>query len=110
MLLHRLERVVDEIRLIARVGDFEIGGQHLGQIRDPLLHRLDHRKRVRAFLLPNLKKHGRQTVQAGQGPRFLIAIHHAADIADADRLAAHVGGDDVFKVLGALHASQCSQR
>ena len=111
VLLHGMERFLDELRLVARVGDLESpAAASVCNSAMRSLIALDYIERVGAGLLADLEHHRRRAVQARERARLFIAVDHLADIGDANRASAHVGHHDALKVLRVRHAAQRAER
>ena len=84
MFLDRVERCVDELRIVAHQTNLERGRQRLPQLRHARLDCGGERHRVHAALLAHGDGDGRLAVQHGYGRRVCARVAHFAEIADAD--------------------------
>ena len=97
MLFDRVERVLDEFRLIANNGDLKVLGQGRHDIGHSLLDRIDQSDRVCTGLLSNGESNGRIIVERIGARRILTCFQNAADLTELDRKTVLRRDDDVVE-------------
>ena len=100
MLLDSVERVFDKDRVVADDAHLKSGRQRLFDLGEAGLDLTRNGDRILAGLFRNDQRHGRHTVQAGLGTRFLGAVLDVAEVLDLDLIVTAGRDDDVVKLLG----------
>ena len=100
--VHRLDRTLDEQRVVVGDVDGEALGQLLAQARQLGLERLRERQRIGGGLLDQAERDRVATVEAHDAALVLRGERDAADVADAHRVAVDVAHDDVLELGDAL--------
>ena len=97
VLLHRVDRGHDELRLVAHDVHLPARGQLRAQLLDALLDAVDDLDGVGARLLADLQDHGGLAVDAGDGLGLGHAVLDPGHVADPHRVAAARGDRDVAR-------------
>ena len=101
----RLDRRLDEPRLVADAAHLDVRGQHRPEAVELRLHPVDHLDGVRAGLLADDELDGVLAVQARERARLDHAVLRVAEVAHPERAVAHVRDDQVVEVRDGLDAS-----
>ena len=109
VVLHLVERALDEAREVADDLELDVLGQALLDLGQPRLHAVHHRHRVGAGLLADEEGHRVGAVEARERARLLLGVRHRGDVAHAHRAALEVGHDEVVERLHRLDAAQGAQ-
>ena len=109
VILHLVDRALDEARQVAHHLELDVLGQALLDLGQPRLDAVHHGHRVGARLLADDEGHRVAAVQAGEGAGLLLAVHHGGDVADAHGAALEIGHDQLLEALGRLDAAEGAQ-
>src|SRR5438105_1945017 len=101
-----MDRLADEVRLVAGNFDLHAGGQELPDLGEARTDRVDGGDGVRARLFAHDKRGRVLAVKAGQRARLDDAVFDAADVGNSNRCPL-VGGDyDTREFTHRLYATQ----
>src|ERR1035437_101579 len=105
VLLDLIHGGLDKDGLIADHLRPDIRRQRSGNLLEPLFDRLGGGNRIHAALFGYDQGYRRDTIEAGGGPRFLIAVFRPADIRHLHHVAVARGHGDLVELRGVENAS-----